>query len=172
MSDRSLPTPGLPEDPPTDGGEGTMLAAFLDLQRGVLLRKVGELPEDDLRRPMTRSGLTLLGMLKHLAHVERYWFQQVFAGEDVDFPWSDEDPDADWRAEADETPAEIAALYGASCERSRAIVATASLDDTILSPRGATMSLRWIMLHMIEETARHLGHADLMRESLDGRTGD
>jgi uncharacterized damage-inducible protein DinB len=168
----TLPMPDLPADPADAGDERATLTGFLDYQRGIVLRKVADLDEDGLRRPMTPSGLTLLGMLKHLAYVEGWWFRSVFAGEDVPFPWSDDDPDADWRAEPDETPVEIEALYRDECDRARAIVAEASLDDTVVSPRGNTLSLRWILAHMIEETARHLGHADIIREAIDGATGD
>jgi uncharacterized damage-inducible protein DinB len=115
----------------------------------------------------------LLGLLKHSAYVERWWFRSVFAGEDVAFPWTDDDPDADFRAEPDETPERIAALYLDETERSRRIVATADLDDGAARPRpGETVTLRGIMVHMIQETSRHLGHADIIRETLDGATGD
>ena len=171
MSGR-LPMPDLPG--PTDdvGDERAVLTTYLDVQRRVMRRKVADLDDDALRRSMTPSGLTLLGMTKHLAYVERYWFGEVFAGEEVDFPWTDEDPDADWRAEPHETPADIDALYSAACERSRVITADASLDDEVSYRGDRRISLRAILVHMIEETARHLGHADLMRESLDGATGD
>lgn len=167
-----LPMPDLPAGQAYAADERTTLTWFLDHQRGVMLRKVADLDEEGLRRSMTPSGLTLLGMLKHLAYVERWWFRSVFAGEDVSFPWTDADPDADWRAESYESAAEIAALYRDECDRARAIVAAASFDDAVVSPRGRTMTLRWIVVHMIEETARHLGHADIMREAIDGATGD
>ncbi|MGH2630867.1 MAG: DinB family protein [Actinomycetota bacterium] len=164
--------PDVPPDPVNAGGERETMTAFLDFQRGVMLRKVADLDEEGLRRSMTPSGLTLLGMLKHLAYVERWWFQTVFEGAEVSYPWTDDDPDADWRAEPYESPEEIAGLYRSECERSRRIVAASSFDDTCEDPRGATFTLRWIVAHMIEETARHLGHADIMREAIDGATGD
>jgi len=164
--------PALDEGAAYEGDEAEVLTGFLDYLRAVMLRKVADLDDDGLRQVMTPSGLTLLGMLKHLAYVERYWFRSVFDGEDVPFPWTDEDPDADWRVEPGESAEQIAALYRDECERARAIVAAASLGDTVTSPRGRTMSLRWILVHMIEETARHLGHADIMREAIDGSTGD
>src|SRR2546422_5610782 len=101
--DRRGPQPSAPEK--------EMLAAFLDYHRATLLWKVDGLSEADLRRSMTPSGLTLLGLVKHLAYMERWWFQHVFAGEGVDFPWTDADPDADWRVEGDEGVATILALY-------------------------------------------------------------
>jgi len=167
-----LAMPGLPVDPPRHADERDTLAGFLDLQRGVMLRKVADLDDASLRRSMTPSGLTLLGMLKHLAYVERWWFRAVFAGEDVRFPWTDDDPDADWRADPAESVDSIAALYREECARAREIVAAASFDDACTTPKGDSITLRWIVAHMIEETARHLGHADIMREAIDGATGD
>lgn len=167
-----LPVPDLPADPPFLGDEREQLTVFLDYQRGVMLRKVAGLDDVLLRTPGTPSNVTLLGMLKHLAYVERYWFRSVFAGEDVAFLWTDDDPDADWRAEPEDTVEEVATLYRDEIERARRIVAAASLEDTCVDERGRTNDLRGIMIHMIEETARHLGHADVIREALDGATGD
>jgi uncharacterized damage-inducible protein DinB len=166
-----LPMPELPGSPDDAGDERATLTSYLDFQRGVMLRKVADLDDEALRRPMTPSGLTLLGMLKHLAFVERYWFQEVFAGRTVEYPWTDDDPDADWRAEPDETAERIAELYRGECEIARGITAAGSLDD-IVTRGNERVSLRSILTHMIEETARHLGHADIMREAIDGQTGD
>jgi uncharacterized damage-inducible protein DinB len=164
--------PEIPGHTDDTGDERAVLTTYLDYQRGVMRRKIAQLDEDGLRRSMTPSGLTLLGMTKHLAYVERYWFGEVFSGEAVEFPWTDEDPDADWRAEPDETPEGVDALYVDVCERSRAVTAGASLDDVVTYRGDRRISLRAILVHMIEETARHLGHADLMREAIDGATGD
>jgi hypothetical protein len=166
-----LPLPARPAITPRTGDERALLCAMVDYQRAVLLRKVGGLDEEDLRRTMTPSGLTLLGLVKHLAYVERYWFQEVFAGETVTMPWSDDDPDADWRPEPGESSQEIVSLYLGEADRSREIAATAELDTMSAHP-GVPVSLRWLLLHMLEELARHLGHADLMRERIDGATGD
>jgi hypothetical protein len=166
-----LPLPERPASAPRVGDERALLCAMVDYQRAVLLRKVGGLDEDDLRRTMTPTGLTLLGLVKHLAYVERYWFQEVFSGETVVFPWSDDDPDADWRPEPGESAQEIVTLYLAEAERSRQISSAADLDTMSAHPDVAA-SLRWVLLHMLEELARHLGHADLMREQIDGATGD
>jgi uncharacterized Zn finger protein len=166
-----LPLPQRPSTAPRKGDERALLCAMVDYQRAVLLRKVGGLDEDDLRRTMTSTGLTLLGLVKHLAYVERYWFQEVFAGVEVDMPWSDDDPDADWRPEPGESAQEIVALYLAEAERSREIAAAAELDTMSAHP-DLQASMRWVLLHMLEELARHLGHADLMREQIDGTTGD
>lgn len=166
-----LPLPSKPPSTARFGDERELLTASVDYQRAVLLRKVGGLDEDDLRRVLTTSGLTLLGLVKHLAYVERYWFQVVFFGEDVHLPWSDADPDADWRPEPGESAPEIVALYLTESGRSREIAGAADLD-AMSAHAGVQVSMRWILLHMVAELARHLGHADLMREQVDGATGD
>jgi uncharacterized damage-inducible protein DinB len=166
----------MPNEPPTApiaGEEKTLLLAQLDDKRAILLRKVGGMPETDLGRACTASSPSLLGLLKHSAYVERLWFRSVFAGEDVSFPWTDDDPDADFRLEPDDTAEEIAAMYRDEVQRSRAFVESAELEDRArnLAP-GEDATLRGILLHMIQETSRHLGHADIIRETLDGATGD
>ncbi len=158
-------------DSPLAAPERTMLTAFLDYHRATLLWKVDGVGDADLRRPLTPSGMSLLGLVKHLAYVEQWWFLMVFAGEDLPAPWTDADPDADWRVEDDETTAAILDFYRATVERARAVVAAADLDAPARRP-GKEQTLRWIMVHMIEETARHNGHADLMREAIDGATGE
>ena len=161
-------------EPPSTGGEREMLAGFLDFQRATLLWKLEGLDDEQLRRAMVPSGTSLLGLVKHLAYVERSWFQGVWDGQEVSFPWTKEDPDADWRIEPDETTGDVLALYRADCDRSRQIVAAASsLDEAVHHPRWKEdVSRRWIMVHMIEETARHVGHADILREQIDGATGE
>jgi len=161
-------------NPPEFGPEKPMVAAFLDFHRATLLWKLDGLGDADLRRPMTASGLTLLGLVKHMAYVERWWFQAVFMGEDAGSPGSEDDPDADWRVGEDESTEMILALYRAETARSREIVAAAELDDHPRRPHPpeGEQTLRWIALHMIEEIARHNGHADIMREAIDGATGE
>jgi uncharacterized damage-inducible protein DinB len=159
-------------DPPTEASEPVMLTAFLDYHRATLLQKISRLDEDQVRRSIVPSGITLLGMLKHLAYVERWWFQMVFAAADVPAPWTDADPDADWRIEPGETVESVTAFYLAEVARSREIAAAANLGDHARRNGFSAFTLRWIMIHMIEETARHNGHADLLRESIDGRTGE
>lgn len=158
-----------PEPPPAAPAR-EMVEAFLDFQRATLLWKISGLSDDDLRRSFVPSGITLLGMVKHLANVERWWFRMVFAGEDVAVAWTEADPDADWRVEPDETTAEIVALYNDEVARSRAIVANAAWDDVARQP-GREQTLGWILTHMVEEVSRHVGHADLFRELIDGQTG-
>ncbi len=121
---------------------------------------------------MVESGTNMLGLVKHLAWVERWWFEYNFAGREVDFPWSDDDPDADFRVEDEETIADIVALYEAAVVDSNEIIASADLDDLAAVTRdGVSRSLRWIVGHMVEETARHAGHADIVRELIDHNTG-
>jgi uncharacterized damage-inducible protein DinB len=166
-----LRVPGRPTAPSKADDERTMLTAFLEYERTVFLRKIGGLVEDDLRRVMTASGLTLLGMLKHLAFVERLWFRVTFAGEEVPLAWSEEDRDADWHPEPNERAAALLGFYESEVAASRRIVDAASLDDVAAGPSAEGATLRWILFHMVEEYARHLGHADLMREGIDGKTG-
>jgi uncharacterized damage-inducible protein DinB len=168
----------MPEDtrpePPHVAGEAETLSGFLDFQRATLLWKLEGLDDEQLRRAMVPSGTSLLGIVKHLAYVERGWFQRVWAGQEITVPWTEEDPDADWRIEPDETTADVLALYEGECARSREIVAAAaSLDEAVVHPRWKEeVSGRWILAHMLEETARHVGHADILREQLDGATGE
>ena len=162
-------------DPPFAAGEKEMVSAFLDWQRATLLCKLQGLTDEELRRPHQPSGLTLLGLAKHLAVVETTWFRLRFAGEEVTNIPVPIDWEAFWRIEPDESTADILALYTGEVERSRAITAAASLDDVARNAdpsRHPGLTLRWIVLHMIEETARHIGHADLMREAIDGQTGE
>ena len=159
-------------EPPYLGDEAETLAGFLDFHRATLLWKLEGLDDEQLRRPMVPSGTSLLGMVKHLAYVERWWFQQVWAGREVSYPWTDDDPDADWRVEPSETTEDILALYRGECDASREIVAaSSSLEEVAQHPRGKR-NRRWILVHMIEETSRHNGQADILREQLDGVTGE
>jgi uncharacterized damage-inducible protein DinB len=148
-----------------------MLQAFLDWHRATLLYKCAGLTGEQLaRRTVPPSGLSLLGLVRHMTKVERIWFRQRFAGEPVDAPFGS-DPEAEFEA-AD--PARAAADYARLTEEFKlvdAAVANASLDDTF-THNNELMSLRMIYLHMIEEYARHVGHADLLREQIDGATGE
>lgn len=132
--------------------------------------KIEGLSEEDARRPIAPSTMSLLGIAKHLALVERYWFQEVFAGREVDYPWTDEDPNADFRIEEGESVASVLTLYRAEAAKTDEIVTGAGLGDTT-SFRKQQMTLRWILAHLVEETARHNGHADIFRESIDGSKG-
>jgi uncharacterized damage-inducible protein DinB len=167
------------QDPALGADERTMLAQFLDYHRATLLWKVEGLDHEQLNTTTAASSLTLAGLLKHLALCEESWFQQVLHGAKPSAPWNtvDWDADRDWdfHSAVEDQPADLIALYRQACARSReAVAAVASLDDLSIgtSKMGERFSLRWIMLHMIEETARHNGHADLLREAIDGVTGE
>ena len=157
---------------PVAGSEKDVLAGFLDHYRKILLEVCDGLPESELRRPMVASGTSLLGIVKHLAYVERGWFQENVGNEPYDYPFdADADPDADFRVEDNETAEDVFELYRRACERSRRALDDASLDAMITNPkRSRDYNVRWVVVHMIEETARHVGHADIMREQIDGKT--
>jgi len=149
--------------------EQTMLRSWLEFQRGTLLFKCEGLAPDELAtRSVPPSELSLLGLVRHMAEVERNWFQRVFRGADAPPHYPGDDPDADFCGAGPEQAAEDLSILRAECDASRAVEASASLDDT---DRGGGISLRWIMVHMIEEYARHNGHADLLRERIDGARG-
>jgi uncharacterized damage-inducible protein DinB len=161
-------------DPPVIAGEREMLRVFLDYHRATLALKCDGLSDVDLRRrSMPPSGLSLLGLVRHMAEVERTWFRRVINGEDIPLVWSDE---GDFQVAYDATEATRAEAFGAweaEVGHSRRIEAAAeSLDVTGYQPRwGEDVSLRLVMLHMIHEYARHNGHADFLREGIDGTTG-
>lgn len=158
-------------DPPFVGDEKTLLAAFLDYHRATLLWKASNLSRENLVRQPTVSTMSLLGLIKHIAYVERSWFQDCFAGQSVSFPWSKDDRDADWRIEPHETAESVIEFFKTEVNISRQIVAEAKPDELAKNSKDK-LSLRWIMLHMLEEYARHNGHADLLRETIDGATGE
>lgn len=160
-------------DPPYAAPEQAMTEAFLDWQRDTLRCKLAGLTDEQLRWQHQPSGLTLLGLAKHLTMVETVWFQVRFAGITPPSVTQPIDWDAHWRIEPDETTGAILAGYAGAIERSRAITVAAAPDDVAANaPRQPGLTLRWVLLHMIEETARHNGHADLIREAIDGETGE
>ncbi|HVS06727.1 MAG TPA: DinB family protein [Candidatus Dormibacteraeota bacterium] len=160
-------------DVPLVGDEKNMLSAFLDRYRETMVWKLDGLSKEQASARLVPSPTTLLGIVKHLAYVERWWFQMNFAGDPVIFPWPEDEPDEDidFRVTATDTIEGIRALYEQECARSREIVAAASLDDLAKDQKRGDRTLRWIMVHMIEETARHAGHADILRELTDGAIG-
>ena len=172
-----LDTTGWMQDPEREqrraiGDERELLVRFLDFQRDTLLWKVSGLTEEQLRAPGTPSGTSLLGLVKHLAYVERLWFQRRFLGRAAFVPWHSGDPDADFRIEPGETPEAVVSFYRAEVDESRRITADTASLDTLARDVSRPITLRWILIHMIEETARHVGHADIMRELTDGQTGE
>jgi uncharacterized damage-inducible protein DinB len=152
--------------------ERETLEAFLDYQRAAVVGKLEGLDKEQATRRLVPSLTTLLGVAKHLAYVEAWWFQDVFSGRDVTYPWTDEDPDAEFRVGGDDTVDSVIALYESMIEQSRSVVAAADLDDLATRDVRGSVSLRWILFHMIEETARHAGHMDILRELADGPTGE
>lgn len=161
-------------EPPLVAGERETLTAFLDWHRRTFELKCSGVPADRLsERAVPPSGLSLHGLMRHLAGVERWWFATQFAGQDLPMLYyTDDDPDMDFER-LDGDPAEALAVWRAECERSREIVArAASLEETGTRRRdGRPISLRRILLHLIAEYARHNGHADLLRERIDGAIG-
>ncbi|MFI9642224.1 DinB family protein [Micromonospora sp. NPDC051925] len=162
---------------PYVGDERTMLEGWLDFHRQTLLLKCAGLTAEQLKTASVEpSGLTLLGLVRHMADVERSWFRQRAAGEQLpDLYDYTTDRDADFHDLADADAEAALATLQAEIDAARTAATDRSLEDTFELPRGdrtATISLRWVYLHMIEEYARHNGHADLIRERLDGVTGD
>lgn len=160
---------------PYVGDERTMLAGWLDYHRQTLLLKCAGLTAEQLRTPSVEpSGLTLLGLVRHMAEVEAWWFRENAAGEQVDYPYFTEaTPDVDFDVTGADAEADLA-VFHREVELARAAVAGRDLDETFVEarPKGRTLNLRWVYVHMIEEYARHNGHADLIRERIDGVTGD
>lgn len=148
------------------------LARYLDGYRNVILWKLEGLDDEQVRRRLVPSATSLLGIVKHLAYVERYWFQRVIAGRDVEIPWMDtEDDDPDWQIPPDESTADVIAFYEAEVEESRRIQAGIDDPDALVREGDEEVSVRRILIHMVEEIARHAGHADILRELIDGTTG-
>jgi len=148
------------------------LTQQLDYHRATLLRKLEGLDDEALRQQMTASGLSLLGLVKHLTETERGWFLEIFAGAaEGKLQPTDADPDSDFRVHPEEGAEVLARRYLIVCDQAREVVADAELDRVVTTPWGAKVNLRAIMLHMVQETARHNGHADIIRESIDGEVG-
>jgi uncharacterized damage-inducible protein DinB len=172
----TAPSVDRPE-PALIAGERASLDAWLDFHRDTLLLKCAGLTAEQLKEAaVPPSTLSLLGLVRHMADVEHWWFVMHAASGPKDFPFgTDDDPDRDFNGTADADAAEDLQAFRAAVERSRAAIAGLDLDDVVPS-RGdhpeRTRDLRWIYVHMIEEYARHNGHADLLRERIDGVTGD
>ncbi|WP_455351833.1 DinB family protein [Streptomyces sp. SYSU K217416] len=164
-------------EPLPSADERTMLNGWLDYHRATLALKCAGLSDEQLRRtPLAPSALSLMGLVRHLAEVERHWFAVVTAGEEPSpIYYSEADPDGEFHLSEGDTWAEAEGTWQAEIARSRKIAATRKLDDlTAREERrtGELFSLRWVYTHMIEEYARHNGHADLIREQIDGVTGE
>jgi uncharacterized damage-inducible protein DinB len=163
------------EDPPRTVDERTMLESWLEFHRQTLLVKCAGLTADQLKqRSAEPSTLSLLGLVRHMSEVERAWFRRRFAGEQIDpLYWNEDNADGDFD-DVDTADAEADfATFHTEVELARAAASGHSLDETFYHPvREMDVNLRWVYVHMIEEYARHNGHADLLRERIDGVTGD
>lgn len=166
--------------PPLAGDETATLLGFLEFQRATLAWKCAGLDATGLRATAAASSITLGGMLKHLARVEDWWCSRWLHGRDPGAPWDtvdwDADPDWDWHSAAEDSPEQLLELWQDTVNRSRSLVTEAlagGLERLAqrTNSRGEAPSLRWILFHLVEEYARHNGHADLLRESIDGLTG-
>ena len=170
-------------DPPFSNDEVGMLRSFLDHYRATIRLQASGLTDAQLDQALPPSDLTLGGMLKHLAFVEDYWFSYNLAAHEPAPPWDPapwgDDPDWDWHSAAGATHAELDALLADAIARSEerldaALATDPDLGRLVARPRppekGGTATLRWVLVHMVEEYARHAGHADLIRQSIDGAT--
>jgi hypothetical protein len=166
---QQVPPPG-PAGP--IDAEKQSLHASLDRHRDVVLWKLDGLDDEQVRRPMTPSGTNLIGLVKHLASVEYGWFCDTFGYPSDAVPFDPADPNGDMRALPHETTGAIVAYYGRARAAADASIRTIGLDDLGTSWSGKSVSMRWVLIHLIEDTARHAGHMDILRELIDGRTGD
>jgi uncharacterized damage-inducible protein DinB len=167
------PSPPLAADElVATGTEREVLEAFLDFHRDVLARKVSGVSEQEARYRRVPSMTTLAGLVKHMIGVERGWFQRILAQRPVEEIGPNVGGGADsWELADGETVDSLVEEYRRTCEQSRRTAARFGLDDAVPQRRLGHVSLRWIYVHMIEETARHVGHADILREQTDGATG-
>ncbi|NYF97879.1 DinB family protein [Janibacter cremeus] len=169
-------------EPPLHGSEWETLTGFLDYQRATLAWKTDGLDAEQLNRSVAATTMTLGGLIKHMAYVEDAWFGRWLWDEQDGEPWAsvdwDADDDWDWHSAANDSPEQLHELWTSGIERSREsaerAVSDGGLGRTAAQrwPDGNAPSLRWILTHMIEEYARHNGHADLIRESIDGLVGE
>ncbi|MFH9662912.1 DinB family protein [Streptomyces sp. NPDC017248] len=163
-------------DTPPAWDERTQLTTFLAYVRATARAKCEDLSDDDARKALLPGSplMTLSGLINHLRWVEYYWFRVVFLGEEDEGPWTDEDPDREMRIAVDYPLSVLLDEYAGQSARHDELIAAHGLDTKARRPRddGEPRDLRWILLHLIEETARHNGHLDILRELIDGRTGD
>lgn len=172
---------GRPE-PPLAGDEWETLTGFLDYQRATFAWKCSGLTRVQLIQPLPPSSMTLAGLIKHLAYVEDDWFGRWLEGEPRREPWASIDwaaePDWEWESALADDPSEIRCLWQGSVDRARIAAERAFRSGGLEArtrrtwPDGGAPSLRWLLTHMIEEYARHNGHADLLREAIDGQVGE
>ncbi|MDO4918110.1 DinB family protein [Kocuria sp.] len=181
MTSPSVDEHGRPE-PPQRGDEVTTLFGFLEHLRATIAWKTDGLSTAQLHSRPLSSTMSLGGMLKHLAYVEDHWFRHVLSGREPASPWDavewQEDPDWDWDSALEDDAADLRALWSTAVDASRqqwglfAAEHANPLDAPVERPVRGDMSARWVLTHMVEEYARHCGHADLLREAIDGATGE
>lgn len=169
-------------EPPLVGDEVTSMVGFLEFQRATLAWKCRGLDSGGLNTTVAASSMTLGGIMKHMALVEDSWFSRWLHGNERSAPWDtvdwERDEDWDWRSASDDSPDVLLTLWTDAVGRSRDLLEEAIADGGLERravrtwPDGRSPSVRWIVLHMIEEYARHNGHADLIREAVDGQTGE
>jgi uncharacterized damage-inducible protein DinB len=169
-----MTSPDTRPDPPKAGELREQLDGFLDFLRATVVLKATGLTDEQARTPLVPSKLTTVaGLVGHLTWVEQYWFGVVLDGRpDL---WTErfaQDPDAEFTAALATPLSQLIADYEAECARSRAVAARLDLAATGTTAKGQPVNLRWVLIHMIEETGRHAGHLDLLRELLDGSTGE
>jgi uncharacterized damage-inducible protein DinB len=154
------------------GDERTAILGYLQRQRDLVAWKMRDATDETLASVSMPSGSNLHGIVRHLTNVERSWIREFFGGQTgLDFDATDDDPDGDFRH--DGTPmADLLAAYAEETGRCDEVIASASSLDATATDEDGTYSLRWILLHLIEETGRHLGHIDLLRERADGAVGE
>ena len=169
---------GRPE-PPLSADEVATLSGFLDFQRATLEWKCRGLTDEQLRTSLAPTSMTLGGLLKHMARVEDIWFLECVAESPLREPWASMEWSAEWETAAEDSGSDLRRVWAERVDSSRAIVAEqlaaglAALDETHPAWGGqGHVSLRWVLVHMIEEYARHNGHADLLRQAIDGETGE
>ncbi len=168
--------PGRTDDIPSSWDERTILTTFLDYARDTVHAKCAGLSDADARRaPLPGSPLmTISGLVSHLRWVEDAWIEQTLLGGTIDAPWTDDDPDREFRIAVTVPLAQLLADYRAACDRHRDQVASLDLDTPSrgeLGWRAEPVTLRWVLFHLAEETARHNGHLDILRELADGARG-
>lgn len=160
--------PGLV--PPHQGDERTLLLDYLTRQRELVLWKLDGLPDEAARGVSSPTGLTIHGLVRHLENVERSWIRKHFAGQEgLHFDWTDEDPDGDLHVPDDVRLTDLLDAYRTEIAHCDAVIAHAGLDQVSVH---RDHNLRWVLLHLVEEIGRHMGHLDLLAELADGRAGE
>ncbi|MFJ2863335.1 DinB family protein [Kitasatospora sp. NPDC087314] len=157
---------------PFTGDEKNSLHVALDRHRDAVLWKLEGLDDEQLRRPMTPSGTNLLGLVKHLGGAELGWFCEAFGRETGPLPFDFDDENSDMRVEPHESTEDVLAFYARARAAADQVIGELDVDDLGTAWFGDTVSLRWVLIHMATETARHAGHVDILRELIDGAAGD